>query len=216
MFDCQPAAADDRLAAEDFRVHGDPFQQFIRVCHNSKVYPSAPELTRACLRQSIMLRALLAAAFGAMLAVSCSDPGYEVREAYLVGSKVQVDVQYGIGTRRSVGILLVEGFPVPADTAGWRVGAVQLGEDSITFQGIAYPLHYALADPEWVKPLPSSFRPVSDLEQQCTGELTADLIMAIKAGHITCVLITEGVGSANHPVTELQFWPRRVTVGPPP
>lgn len=35
MFDREPAAPDNGLAAEDVGVHGDPFQQLCFICHGN-------------------------------------------------------------------------------------------------------------------------------------------------------------------------------------
>ena len=135
---------------------------------------------------------------------SCVDPGYHVGDATLKGNQLSIDVQYGIGTQMTVGILLVEGLQATPANDEWhdRYSDVTLDRQAFIHGGSSYPIVYSETNPAWVKPSPNGSIARQEFTRHVTQTLPAAVISKIKTGKITAVMITDGDNPG-----ELLYWP---------
>jgi len=143
-----------------------------------------------------------------LLLVGCpADPAYLVGSAHLRGDRVVVDVQYGIGSARTVGLLLVENSPLlpTKDDVGWT-----LDPQGLTTPGGRVTVHYGEVLVPPFAQHPASCASVSNLDRNTSAPLTAALLSRIKQGDIACVLVTDGGYSQNPNRPGLTYRPRQI------
>ena len=64
----------------------------------------------------------------------------------------------------------------------------------------------------YLSSLPQCCKQVSDLERHRTGSFAADALEQVELGNAVCVLIAEGVGSRNHPRSELTYSSKEINL----
>jgi len=123
-----------------------------------------------------------------------------VNDAYLHNANLQFDVQYGMGSEQTLGILLVEGLETkPGGFGGFEID-FQIKDNKLINGGKEYPIAYAELDPKWGGAIPAGSVRASIGDANTTRPLPADILAKAKNGQLTAVLITGGFnrGPANY------------------